>query len=98
MQKQAISQEQMKSTHFIQQQSKKLESAKEMFTSQTDTLRKTIDEFESENLSLKNQLNNASVKMGEQEFKMKMLDQNYVCFYIYTFQWFLNFGYSQQQG
>ena len=80
MQKQAISQEQMKSSHHIQQQSKKMESAKEMFASQADTLRTTIGEFENENLSLKNQINNASVKLGEQEFKMKMLEQNHVRF------------------
>ena len=62
----------------LQQQKKLLETLKENCASQVEAWKKKFEDAENQNLSFKNQINNLMVKINEDEFNMKMSEQNHV--------------------
>ena len=76
--KEEITESQTKSQIIATQHQKALDSMKESYQQQYNQWKKQIDEFENENLSLKNKLNSLTVKLNEEEFRKKIGDQNYV--------------------
>ena len=68
----------IKSKQVVAHHQNALDSTKLAYQQQYHLWKNQNDELEKENISLKNQLNALTVKLNEEEFKLKMSEQSHV--------------------
>ncbi|XP_066929124.1 coiled-coil domain-containing protein 150-like [Clytia hemisphaerica] len=76
--KDASNEKQVQHDMELEQQKKLLETLKDNCNAQLEIWKKKVEDAENQKLSFKNQINNLMIKVNEDEFKMKMFEQNQI--------------------